>query len=77
MVAVVTCILRQTSMMSLEYSLKRKLITGATSGATNLILDTSTSPADDGYADNDNFELEADAILDFSGLLSNPDFGTP
>ena len=49
-------------------------ITGATSGATNLILDTSTSPADDGYADNDNFELEADAILDFSE--SNP-FGTP
>jgi len=54
--------------------LKGETITGGTSGATNLILDVSTGPADDGFADNDNFELEADAILDFSE--SNP-FGTP
>ena len=54
--------------------LKGETITGATSGATNLILDVGTAPADDGFSDNDDFQLEANEILDFTE--SNP-FGTP
>jgi len=49
-------------------------ITGSTSGATNVIRLVDDGPADDGFADNDNFETEADSILDFTE--QNP-FGTP
>ncbi|QJT70103.1 neck protein [Synechococcus phage SynMITS9220M01] len=49
-------------------------ITGSTSGATNIIRIVGDTPADDGFSDNDNFETEADAILDFTE--QNP-FGTP
>ena len=35
---------------------------------------SNTSPTDDGFADNDDFETEADEILDFSER--NP-FGIP
>jgi hypothetical protein len=54
--------------------LRGETITGSVSGATNTIRIVTTSPADDGFADNDNFETEADAILDFTE--QNP-FGTP
>ena len=49
-------------------------ITGSESGATNVIRISNTSPTDDGFADNDDFETEADEILDFSER--NP-FGIP
>lgn len=49
-------------------------ITGGTSGAIHTILTIDDDPADDGYADNADIELESDGILDFSE--SNP-FGIP
>ncbi len=49
-------------------------ITGQTSGAAYELRVTDAQPADDGFADNINIELEADKILDFSE--QNP-FGTP
>ena len=50
-------------------------ITGSSSGASHLIrLIDYTNFDDAGYGDNDEFELQADAILDFS---ENNPFGTP
>ena len=49
-------------------------LTGSTSGATRAIRLIDLDPTEDGYADNYNIEVEADAILDFTE--QNP-FGTP
>ena len=49
-------------------------ITGQTSGASHALRVVDVEPPDDGFADNTNIELAADAILDFSE--ANP-FGTP
>jgi len=50
-------------------------ITGSSSGASHLIRVIDYTNFDDaGYGDNDEFELQADAILDFS---ENNPFGTP
>ena len=49
-------------------------IVGATSSATHTIFSLDNDPADDGYAENDTIELEADGILDFTE--KNP-FGIP
>jgi len=49
-------------------------ITGSSSGASHLIRVVDDTNFDDGYGENDEFELQADAILDFS---ENNPFGTP
>jgi hypothetical protein len=49
-------------------------ITGSSSGASHLIRVIDDTNFDDGYGENDEFELQADAILDFS---ENNPFGTP
>ena len=49
-------------------------IVGADSSATHTIFSLDNDPADDGYAENDTIELEADGILDFTE--KNP-FGIP
>ena len=54
---------------------KGETITGSSSGASHLIRVIDYTNFDDaGYGDNDEFELQADAILDFS---ENNPFGTP
>ena len=55
--------------------MKSILITGSSSGASHLIRVIDYTNFDDaGYGDNDEFELQADAILDFS---ENNPFGMP
>ena len=49
-------------------------ITGSSSGASHLIRVVDDTNFDDGYGENDELELQADAILDFS---ENNPFGTP
>jgi len=49
-------------------------ITGSTSGAAYELRVADAQPADDGFADNINIEIEADSIIDFSE--QNP-FGMP
>ena len=49
-------------------------VVGSTSSASHAIRSVNDYPVDDGYLDNQEFELEADAILDFSEI--NP-FGQP
>ena len=50
-------------------------ITGSSSGASHLIRVVDDTNFDDaGFGENDEFELQADAILDFS---ENNPFGTP
>jgi hypothetical protein len=49
-------------------------ITGSSSGASHLIRVVDDTNFDTGYGENDEFELQADAILDFS---ENNPFGTP
>ena len=49
-------------------------LTGSSSGAAHLIRLIDLTNFDDGFGENDEFELQADAILDFSE--GNP-FGTP
>ena len=49
-------------------------ITGSSSGASHLIRLIDLTNFDDGYGENDEFELQADAILDFS---ENNPVGTP
>ena len=54
---------------------KGETITGSSSGASHLIRVIDYTNFDDaGYGDNDEFELQADAILDFS---ENNPFGMP
>ena len=53
---------------------EKEEITGSTSGAVHTIRLIDLTNFDDGFGDNDNFETEADAILDFSE--GNP-FGQP
>ena len=53
---------------------KGETITGSSSGASHLIRVIDDTNFDDGYGENDEFELQADAILDFS---ENNPFGTP
>ena len=53
---------------------KGETIIGSTSGASHVISVVDKSMNDDGFSDNDNIELEADGILDFSE--TNP-FGIP
>jgi hypothetical protein len=49
-------------------------IVGSDSGASHKLRVINTNPANDGFADNENIENEADSIIDFSER--NP-FGTP
>jgi len=49
-------------------------VTGANSGAVQRIITIDLTNFDDGFGENDEFEIQADAILDFSE--GNP-FGTP
>ena len=49
-------------------------VVGSESGASRVIHLIDTSATDDGYADNDNIEMEADSIIDFTE--TNP-FGMP
>ena len=49
-------------------------LTGSSSGAAHLIRLIDLTNFDDGFGENDEFEIQADAILDFSE--GNP-FGTP
>jgi len=49
-------------------------ITGSSSGASHLIRLIDLTNFDDGFGENDEFELQADAILDFS---ENNPFGMP
>ena len=49
-------------------------ITGSSSGASHLIRVVDDTNFDTGYGENDEFELQADAILDFS---ENNPFGMP
>ena len=49
-------------------------VTGTSSGATQSIRAIDLTNFDDGYGDNDEFETQADNILDFSE--GNP-FGQP
>ena len=49
-------------------------IVGSTSNATHQLRKIDTNPINDGYTDNENIELEADQIIDFSE--KNP-FGMP
>ena len=49
-------------------------IVGSSSGASHKLRLLDTNPLDDGYADNDNIEIEADSIIDFNER--NP-FGQP
>jgi len=49
-------------------------VTGENSGAVQRIITIDLTNFDDGFGENDEFEIEADAILDFSE--GNP-FGTP
>ena len=54
---------------------KGETITGSSSGASHMIRIVDDTNFDDaGYGDNDEFELQADAILDFS---ENNPFGMP
>ncbi len=53
---------------------KGETITGSSSGASHLIRVIDYTNFDDGFGENDEFELQADAILDFS---ENNPFGTP
>ena len=53
---------------------KGETIVGQDSGATRTLISVTKEPSNDGFADNSNIELEADAILDFSE--QNP-FGMP
>ena len=53
---------------------KEEVIIGSTSNAIHAISVASNLKNDDGFSDNDNIELEADGILDFSE--TNP-FGIP
>ena len=54
--------------------LRKEQITGGSSGAVHTIRLIDLTNFDDGFGDNDGFETEADAILDFSE--GNP-FGQP
>jgi hypothetical protein len=54
--------------------LKEETLTGSTSGASRVVRLIDLTNFDDGFGDNDEFELAADDILDFSE--GNP-FGTP
>ena len=54
--------------------LRKETITGGSSNAVHTIRLIDLTNFDDGFGDNDNFETEADAILDFSE--GNP-FGQP
>ena len=49
-------------------------LTGGSSGATHVVRIVDTTNFDEGYGENDEFEIQADAILDFTE--GNP-FGTP
>ena len=49
-------------------------IVGSDSGASHVLRIINTNPANDGFADNENIEIEADSIIDFSE--ANP-FGMP
>ena len=51
-----------------------EILTGQESGAKYVIGGTNDDDLVDPYADNDNIEIEADTIIDFS--QSNP-FGMP
>jgi hypothetical protein len=53
---------------------REETLTGSTSGASRVIRLIDLTNFDDGYGDNDEFEVAADNILDFSE--GNP-FGTP
>ena len=53
---------------------KGETIVGQDSGATRTLISVTKEPQNDGFADNNNIELAADAILDFSE--QNP-FGMP
>ena len=53
---------------------KGETITGSSSGASHLIRVIDYTNFDDGFGENDEFELQADAILDFS---ENNPFGMP
>ena len=54
--------------------IQKETVTGGTSGAVHTIRLIDLTNFDDGFGDNDNFETEADSILDFSE--GNP-FGQP
>ena len=54
--------------------LRKETITGGSSNAVHTIRLIDLTNFDDGFGENDNFETEADAILDFSE--GNP-FGQP
>ena len=54
--------------------IQKETVTGGTSGAVHTIRLIDLTNFDDGFGDNDNFETEADTILDFSE--GNP-FGQP
>ena len=54
--------------------IQKETVTGGTSGAVHMIRLIDLTNFDDGFGDNDNFETEADSILDFSE--GNP-FGQP
>ena len=47
---------------------------GSASSASRKLRVINTNPANDGFADNENIENEADSIIDFSEI--NP-FGMP
>ena len=51
-----------------------EVLTGGSSGATHVVRVVDTTNFDEGYGENDEFEIQADAILDFTE--GNP-FGTP
>ena len=53
---------------------KEEMIVGSTSGASHALRVVDVNPVDDGFADNVNIQVSADAILDFSE--ANP-FGIP
>ena len=54
--------------------IQKETVTGGTSGAVHTIRLIDLTNFDDGFGDNDNFETEADSLLDFSE--GNP-FGQP
>ena len=54
--------------------IQKETVTGGTSSAVHTIRLIDLTNFDDGFGDNDNFETEADSILDFSE--GNP-FGQP
>ena len=49
-------------------------LVGSASGASRAVLTINTDDIIDAFTDNDNIEIEADGIIDFSE--SNP-FGSP